>query len=186
MNREIAFIGFGSNLGNRMDFCDRALTLLSLMPHSRMTGASSLYETEPVADVCHPGSAWFLNGVVRIETDLTPGSLLEVSQEIERALGREEKKRDGPRTMDLDILFYGTHILNDPTLTLPHPRLHLRRFVLTPLVELAPDWPHPGLARPLWELLHELNDPSQVRRLDPQPSARYGALPPCTSTSTKV
>ncbi|HET9960949.1 MAG TPA: 2-amino-4-hydroxy-6-hydroxymethyldihydropteridine diphosphokinase, partial [Nitrospiraceae bacterium] len=134
-----AFIGFGSNVGNRVDFCDRAVTLLSLLPHSRLEAVSSLYETEPVDDGAAPGPAWFLNGVVQIGTDITPHSLLEVCREIERALGRDPENRSGPRTLDLDILLYDDLVLDAPTLTVPHPRLHQRRFVLTPLAELAPN-----------------------------------------------
>ena len=91
----IALIGFGSNVGNRLDFCDRTLTLLSLLPHSRLDAVSSLYETEPVDDGAAPGPEWFLNGVAQLETDITPKSLLEVSQEIERALGRDLDHREG-------------------------------------------------------------------------------------------
>ena len=109
-----ALIGFGSNVGNRLDFCDRTLTLLSLLPHSRLDAVSSLYETEPVDDGAAPGPEWFLNGVAQLETDITPKSLLEVSQEIERALGRDLDHRGGPRTLDLDILFYDDRIIEEP------------------------------------------------------------------------
>src|SRR5690349_8392827 len=126
--RETAYIGFGSNVGDRVDFCDRAVTLLSLLPHSLVTGVSLLYETEPVKDKVDPGGEWFLNGVVQLETDLTPRSLLEILQEIERSLGRDDEDRSGPRTMDLDILFFGDRVISEPGLTIPHPRLHQRRF----------------------------------------------------------
>ncbi|MCK6501038.1 MAG: 2-amino-4-hydroxy-6-hydroxymethyldihydropteridine diphosphokinase, partial [Nitrospira sp.] len=144
-----AFIGFGSNLGNRVDFCDRAVTLLSLLPHSRLHAVSSLYETEPVDDGAAPGPEWFLNGVVQIETDIAPKSLLEVCREIERALGRDPEYRRGPRTLDLDLLLYDDAVLDEPDLILPHPRLHQRRFVLTPLAELDPDRRHPVIGLPL-------------------------------------
>src|ERR1043165_2617706 len=114
MGRETAYIGFGSNGGDRVDFCDRAVTLLSLLPHSLVSGVSLLYETEPVKDRVEPGSEWFLNGVVQLETDLTPLSLLEMLQEIERSLGRDDEHRSGPRTIDLDILFYGDRAINEP------------------------------------------------------------------------
>ena len=91
-----AFIGFGSNIGNRIDFCDRAVTLLSLLPHSRLDAVSSLYETEPVNDGAAPGPEWFLNGVAQIETNIAPNSLLEICREIERALGRDPRKSQGP------------------------------------------------------------------------------------------
>lgn len=175
------FIGFGSNLGDRLDYCDRAITLLSLLPATHMTAVSSLYETEPVPDAGDPGSGWFLNGVVRLDTDVTPESLLEVCREIEQALGRDLGARSGPRTLDLDILFYDERTISGPNLVIPHPRLHLRRFVLTPMVELDPDWRHPVLARTVSELLDQLVDPAQVRRVDPSPSSRYGSRPTCST-----
>ena len=85
------FIGFGSNVGDRVDFCDRAVTLLSLLPHSQLSGVSLLYETEPVNDFSQPGDGWFLNGAVQLETDVTPNSLLAILREIERSLGRDQE-----------------------------------------------------------------------------------------------
>ncbi|HJT22241.1 MAG TPA: 2-amino-4-hydroxy-6-hydroxymethyldihydropteridine diphosphokinase [Nitrospira sp.] len=177
---EVVFIGFGSNVGNRLDFCDRAVTLLSLLPHSAVTAISPLYETEPVFDGAQPGANWFLNGVVRLDTDLTPRSVLTVCREIERSLGRDEKDRKGPRTLDLDILFYGQRVIDEPDLAVPHPRLHQRRFVLFPMHDLDPTWRHPVLHRTVAELLAETTDRSAVRRLEPQPSSRYGSRPACS------
>lgn len=173
------FIGFGSNVGDRLDSCDRAVTLLSLLPHSRVTGVSSLYETEPLADGTDPGAGWFLNGVVRMETDMTARSLLEVCREIESSLGRDQEHRGGPRTLDLDILFYGAHIIQEPDLVIPHPRVHLRRFALVPLAELEPDWVHPVFNRTVKGLLDGLDDRAIVRLLDPPPGSRYGSRPAC-------
>ncbi len=178
---ETVFIGFGSNVGDRVDFCDRAVTLLSLLPHSRLQGVSLLYETEPVRDQIDPGEGWFLNGVVQLETNITPRSLLSTLQEIERALDRDEDNRSGPRTIDLDILFYGAHVIKEPGLTIPHPRLHQRRFVLMPMNELDPLWVHPTLNQSVSKLLTEARDQSQVRLLFPQPSTRYGSRPACSS-----
>ncbi len=177
---ETVFIGFGSNVGDRVDFCDRAVTLLSLLPHSRLIGVSLLYETEPVYDHAQPGEGWFLNGVVQLETNLTPNSLLTVLREIERSLGRDEENRSGPRTIDLDILFYGQRVIHDPGLVIPHARLHQRRFVLMPLSELDPLWMHPVLQRTMTQLLAEVKDRPEVRLLFPQPSTRYGARPTCS------
>lgn len=177
---QTVFIGFGSNMGDRLDFCDRAITLLGLLPNSQLVGISSLYETEPVNDGAAPGDGWFLNGVVQIETQVMPHSLLAVCREIEQALGRDLDDRKGPRTLDLDILFYGNRVINEPDLDVPHPRLHQRRFVLVPMVDLAPDWTHPQLHRTMQALLDELHDCSLVRRLNPQPSSRYGSRPSCS------
>ncbi len=179
--RETVYIGFGSNLGDRVDFCDRAVTLLSLLPHSQVTGVSLLYETEPVNDGSNPGDGWFLNGVVQLETDVTPKSLLSVLREVERSLGRDQDNRSGPRTIDLDILFYGERVIDEPDLTVPHPRLHQRRFVLMPLSELDPLLIHPVRQRSVNQMLAEVDDPSEVRLLFPQPSTRYGSRPTCSS-----
>jgi 2-amino-4-hydroxy-6-hydroxymethyldihydropteridine diphosphokinase len=179
---ETVFIGFGSNVGDRVDFCDRAVTLLGLLPHSRVTGVSLLYEAEPVHDSANPGEGWFLNGVVRLETDLTPRGLLTILHEIERSLGRDEYDRSGPRTIDLDILFYGQLVIDEPGLVIPHPRLHQRRFVLMPLSELDPLWGHPTRKRTIIQLLTEVKDQSEVRLLFPQPSTRYGSRPTCSSS----
>lgn len=180
MSGETAFIGFGSNVGDRVDFCDRAVTLLSLLPHSRLSGVSLLYETEPVQDGAHPGDGWFLNGVVQLETELTPQSLLSVLREIEQALGRDESDRAGPRTIDLDLLFYGDRVIDEPGLTVPHPRLHQRRFVLIPLNELDPLLVHPTMGQTVSRLLADVTDSSDVRLLFPQPSTRYGSRPSCS------
>jgi 2-amino-4-hydroxy-6-hydroxymethyldihydropteridine diphosphokinase len=178
--KETVFIGFGSNVGDRVDFCDRAVTLLSLLPHSQLVGVSLLYETEPVYDHAQPGAGWFLNGVVQLETNITPNSLLSVLREIERSLDRDEDNRSGPRTIDLDILFYGQRVIQEPSVVIPHPRLHQRRFVLMPLSELDPLWVHPVLQKTITQLLAEVKDRSEVRLLFPQPSTRYGSRPACS------
>ena len=178
---ETVFIGFGSNVGDRVDYCDRAVTLLSLLPHSRLMGVSLLYETEPVRGETDPGDGWFLNGVVQIETDIAPQSLLAILQEIERSLGRDEENRSGPRTIDLDILFYGERVIQEPGLTIPHPRLQDRRFVLMPLNELDPLWVHPVLQQSVARLLAQVKDQAHVQLLFPQPSTKYGSRPTCSS-----
>ena len=180
MSSDSVFIGFGSNLGDRVDFCDRAVTLMGLLPNSRLLAVSSLYETEPVDDAGAPGEGWFLNGVVQIETNLTPQSLHRVCREVEKALGRDPEHRTGPRTMDLDLLFYRNWVIQDAGLTVPHPRLHLRRFVLEPLVELEPGFLHPVLKQAVSTLLAQLDDPHRVRKLTPQPNTRYGSRPTCS------
>ena len=180
MEPETVFIGFGSNVGDRHEFCDRAVALMGLLPQSRLTGVSSYYESEPIDPERTLGPTWFYNGVVRIETFLSPLRLLDILQETERALGRDEENRSGPRTMDFDILFVGQHIIDEPRLTVPHPRLHLRRFVLEPLVELDAEWNHPSLHRSVKELLESLADTGQVKKLEIVPGTKYGSGPACS------
>lgn len=180
MGQEIVFIGFGGNQGDRRDFCDRAVALLNLLPLSRVTGVSSYYESQPIDPQGILGSTWFYNGVVRLETSLSPKRLLDILQETERGLGRDDENRHGPRTMDFDILFFGQQVIEQPGLTVPHPRLHQRRFVLEPLVELAPDWTHPVLQRSAAALLADLKDSAQVKRLDITPGSQYQSRPSCT------
>ena len=180
MSQEIVFIGFGSNVGDRQEFCDRAVALMNLLPLSRVTGVSSYYESEPIDPTGTLGPTWFFNGVVRIETSLSPKRLLDILHETERALGRDEEHRAGPRTIDFDILFVGQHIIHEAGFTVPHPRLHLRRFVLEPLVELDADWNHPALHRSVKELLESLTETSQVRKLDMIPGTKYGSRPACS------
>lgn len=181
MERETVYIGFGSNQGDRLDYCDRAVTLLSLLPHSQLIAVSSLYETEPVVDQrTNPGTELFLNGVVCLQTKITPRSLLEVCREVEQALGRDHDQRHGPRTLDLDILFYGSRLVDESDLIIPHPRLHLRRFVVAPMAELDPEWTHPQLGTTMKDLLLDLPPTPAVRRLMPQPNARYGSRPACS------
>jgi 2-amino-4-hydroxy-6-hydroxymethyldihydropteridine diphosphokinase len=182
VERETVYIGFGSNQGDRLDYCDRAVTLLGLLPHSQLIAVSSLYETEPVVDErTNPGTEVFLNGVVCVDTEIAPHSLLEICREIEQALGRDHDQRQGPRTLDLDILFYGSRIMHEGDLVIPHPRLHLRRFVLAPMVELDAEWRHPELGITVKELLDGLPPDSDVRRLVPQPNARYGSRTVCNA-----
>jgi 2-amino-4-hydroxy-6-hydroxymethyldihydropteridine diphosphokinase len=183
MAQEIVFIGFGSNVGDRQELCDRAVALMNLLPRSCVTGVSSYYESEPIDPQGVLGPTWFYNGVVRLETSLGAQRLLDILQETERALGRDEHNRPGPRTMDFDILFFGQEVIDQPGFTVPHPRLHQRRFVLEPLVELEPDWKHPSLHQTVKELLEVLADTSQVNKLDVIPGAKYGARTACSGPS---
>ncbi|MCP9452533.1 MAG: 2-amino-4-hydroxy-6-hydroxymethyldihydropteridine diphosphokinase [Nitrospira sp.] len=166
---ETVFIGFGSNIGDRLDYCHRAMTLLSLLPHSQITGASSLYETEPVSDGTDPGDGWFLNGVVALDSMLLPRHLLSFLREIERALGRDVDHRGGPRTIDLDLLAYGSRVVQEPDLIVPHPRLQHRRFVLVPLSEVAAEWVHPVNNLSVKQMVDQLTDSSVVRLFAPPP-----------------
>ena len=153
---------------------------MNLLPHSTLTAVSSYYETEPLDPNGTMGKTWFYNGVIQIETTIAPRGLLEILQETERGLGRDLNNRSGPRTIDLDILLYGQHTIVETDLMIPHPRLHLRRFVLTPLAEIAPTWHHPTLKQSIMELLHSVDDPTHVSKLELIPGSRYGRPPICS------
>ncbi len=171
-----AFLGLGSNWLDRMRFLREAIARLGETADIRVSQVSPLYETEPWEGM--PGAGvdeqlWYLNCVVTIETLLSPGALLERIQEIEEALGRTrpaatpEAGRFMPRTVDIDILFYGDRIVSVPDdLHIPHLLLHEREFVLRPLADLAPDLMHPTLYRTIHELLDELPSEHEVRRAD--------------------
>jgi len=160
--KKIAYLSLGANLGDRAGQIAQALALLE-ESGVRVVRRSALYETEPM-DAPQP---WFLNCVVEVETELLPLGLLRVVQRIERQLGRQrqlETSVHGPRTIDIDIIFFGEHIVRHPELTIPHPRLAERRFVLEPLRELAPELRHPITRKTAAEMLAELTDTAQVRR----------------------
>ena len=180
MSVETVFIAFGSNQGDRQDFCDRAVALMRLLPQSTLTGVSSYYETEPIDMARGHDDTWFYNGVVRLETQLQPEHLLAICRETERGLGRDPESRNASRPIDLDILFYGQRIIETPLLTIPHPRLHQRRFVLVPMAEIAPDWIHPQYDQTMQALLDRLTDTHHVRKLDVVPGSRFANQPSCT------
>jgi 2-amino-4-hydroxy-6-hydroxymethyldihydropteridine diphosphokinase len=134
-----AYLGLGSNIGDREQNLREALAKLAA-PDLRVARLSSVYETEPVG---FAAQRWFLNLVVEIETDLFPMQLLSRTAKIEQALGRARTVKNGPRTLDIDILLYGRAVVRSAKLEIPHPRMAERRFVLAPLAELAPDLRHP-------------------------------------------
>ena len=150
-----AYLSLGSNLGDRLRLIQEAVGPLTVEA-GPVTALSSLYETEPWG---FSSPHRFLNVALALETTLSPETLLAVTQRIERDLGRTHKSVDGryaDRTIDIDLLFVGDAVLDTPALTLPHPRLHLRRFVLEPLCEIAPDLCHPLLRKSVSQLLAEL------------------------------
>ena len=147
-----AYVGIGANLGDRAGTIRAALDALP-----GVVAVSELRETEPVGVVDQPP---FLNGAAALETDLSARGLLDVLLDVERGLGRErgepDQRRWGPRTIDLDLLLYGEETIDEPGLTVPHPRLHERRFALEPLLDLDPELAVPGRGR-VEDLLAELD-----------------------------
>jgi 2-amino-4-hydroxy-6-hydroxymethyldihydropteridine diphosphokinase len=139
--RATAFVGIGSNLGDRERYLRRAIDLLSSEDGIEVVAVSTIRETEPVGPV---PQGPFLNGAVRVATSLSPQELLERLLEVENRLGRVREERFGPRTIDLDLLLYGDETVDELGLTVPHPRLHERRFALEPLAELDPTLEIPG------------------------------------------
>jgi 2-amino-4-hydroxy-6-hydroxymethyldihydropteridine diphosphokinase len=136
-----AFLGLGSNVGDRLANLQGALDLMSARPDVRPLRSSRVYETDPVGGPPQPD---FLNAVVEVETALSPMELLRACMEVEDELGRVREERWGPRTIDIDVLTLDEEIVDEPDLTIPHPRMHERGFVLVPLLELAPDPVLPG------------------------------------------
>jgi len=136
-----AYIGLGANLADREGTIEQAVGLLGAQPGIEVVSVSSLRETEPWGRVAQPA---FVNGAVAVETTLEPRALLGVLLDVERRLGRVRDERWGPRTIDLDLLLYGDVVLDEPGLTVPHPRLHERAFALEPLQELDPELAVPG------------------------------------------
>jgi 2-amino-4-hydroxy-6-hydroxymethyldihydropteridine diphosphokinase len=161
-----AYVGLGSNLGDRAASLREALAGLAATPGVARVVASSLYETEPVG----PPQGRYLNAVAALDTTLGAEALHARLAELERAAGRERgAERNAPRTLDLDLLLFGDACIDTPALVVPHPRLHERAFVLVPLAEVAADVVHPRLGVRIGELLARL-DQSGVRPFRPRPS----------------
>jgi len=149
-----AYLLLGSNLGDRVTWLDQALDGISREVGS-IIRTSSIYETAAWGNEDQPG---FLNLAVAVATLLSPSLLLETLQQIEIRLGRQRKKKWEARTIDVDILFYGHEVIDEPALQVPHPHLPNRRFALTPLQEIAPDLVHPVLRKTMTELLRDTPD----------------------------
>lgn len=146
--------------------CEKAVERLSQLGGFCLERLSSWYITEPVG---YKEQEWFVNGVVEGSTRLGPWELLQGLNKIESEMGRVRHLKWGPRILDLDLLFYGNQIINTPELTIPHPELHKRRFVLVPLCELTPELRHPVLGVTVTELLARVNKEGQeVRKVEPQ------------------
>ena len=157
---KLVYLSLGSNVG------DRAGNLNTAIDHLRAFGevvaVSSFYESEPVEFTAQP---WFLNCAVKLNTEEMPGQLLAGILDIEQQLGRRRGREKGPRTIDLDILLFGNSIVEDRGLTIPHPAMHERRFVLEPLAEIAPEVRHPAFKRTIRELRDALPPGQAVRKM---------------------
>ncbi|MBF0455098.1 MAG: 2-amino-4-hydroxy-6-hydroxymethyldihydropteridine diphosphokinase [Magnetococcales bacterium] len=160
-----AWIAIGTNQGNALRLYRQAVQRLTCHPMGiRLVAQSSLYRTEPVGGVRQP---WFINGVVVVATPWGPKTLLKILHKIEAGFGRNRsrEKRWGPRRLDLDLLFHGSRILSRQSLKIPHPSLHLRRFVLTPLAEVSPGLIHPVCGKTVDILLRDVDDTARVEPL---------------------
>ncbi len=157
---KIAFLSLGSNIG------DRTANIMTAFDRLReigeIVGISSIYETEPVEFTAQP---WFLNCVAKLDTEKMPKQLLTAILKIEQSMGRRRQQKKGPRIIDIDILLFGNSTIEAEGLTIPHPSLHERRFVLEPLVEIESGLRHPILKRTVRELLAELPAGQAVRKI---------------------
>ena len=154
-----AYLSLGSNVGNRELHLREATERLAAA--GRVISSSSNYETEPVEVTDQP---WFLNCAIALETNQSPVELMQTALQIERGMGRVRDQKKGPRTIDIDILLFGDVIIDSPEVTIPHPAMQQRRFVLEPLAEIAPELGHPVLKKTIRELLEELPSGQEVRK----------------------
>lgn len=160
--RHIAFIGIGSNIGNKIDQCEDAISEILRADRHTLLARSSLYKTHPFG---YTEQDWFVNGVIKIETDLEPIDLLGALKSIETQMGRSKTFHWGPRTIDLDILFFDEDKIQAGEVAIPHPRLHERQFVLVPLVEIDQHLVHPVLKKTVQELLGNLKEDQGVEKI---------------------
>lgn len=158
------FIGIGSNLGSAGENCKKAVSLLCESKTITLIAQSALYQSEPVGKTSQP---WFVNAVIEIRTTLSPDGLLKCLLNVEQQLGRVRKEKWGPRVIDLDMLDFDGRILNSKTLTLPHPEMVNRRFVLEPLNEIAGSAIHPVEKKSIKDLLNKLPKNPVVKKLRP-------------------
>ena len=158
-----AFIAIGSNLGTPKENCIEAIDIISSNPHIKITSKSSFYQTAPVGNT---EQDWFINAVIKVSTQLNSDILLSALLKIESKMGRIRKEKWGPRIIDLDLLFYDNLVIKQKDLTLPHPEIQKRNFVLQPLNEIEENFIHPSLNKSINTLLKESKDNSVVKKLN--------------------
>ncbi len=158
--RKLVYLSLGSNVGDRAANLDAAIARLGAL--GEVVAVSSFYETEPVEVEAHP---WFLNCAVKLDTEKMPKQLLAAILDLEQKMGRRRSQKKTPRAIDIDILLFGSSIVEAKGLTIPHPALHQRRFVLEPLAEIAPDLRHPVFKRAIRVLRDALPPGQAVRRI---------------------
>jgi len=165
--RNLAYFSLGSNVGDRESHLRNAIARLEAC--GTIVAVSSFYETEPVE---FTEQAWFLNCTIAMDTEQTPSQLMAAVLNIEHEMGRHRTQQKGPRTIDIDILLFGETVLNSSELTIPHPAMHQRRFVLEPLAEIAPEARHPVLQKTIRELRDTLPPGQEVRKVEKAPRIR--------------
>ncbi|OGP73412.1 MAG: 2-amino-4-hydroxy-6-hydroxymethyldihydropteridine diphosphokinase [Deltaproteobacteria bacterium RBG_16_49_23] len=158
----IVYIGIGSNLGDKIAHCEKAISEILNIDRHRLLSRSSLFKTRPIG---YTAQDWFVNGVIKLESDLEPHDLFRALKDVESRLGRAETFRWGPREIDLDILLYDDRIIQTENLQIPHPHMHERQFVLIPLVEIEPELIHPVLKKSVQNLLKEAKEDQGVEKL---------------------
>jgi 2-amino-4-hydroxy-6-hydroxymethyldihydropteridine diphosphokinase len=158
----IAFIGIGSNVGDKIKNCGQAVAEISQLKQTRLTAQSSLYKTEPLG---YTQQDWFINCVIEIETSFTAHELLHVLKDLELSMGRKRTFKWGPRVIDLDILFFNDEAIQSEELTIPHPEIGRRAFVLFPLCEIARNYVHPLLQKSVSQLLVQLGNGGGVEKV---------------------
>jgi len=157
--RHKAFLSIGSNMGDKLTHCRFAIASLERLPGATVSGRSAFYRTAPVD---YTNQDWFINAAVRLATVLEPLALLKAARTIENAAGRVRGPiRYGPRTLDIDLLFFDDAVIHLPELEVPHPRLHKRRFVLQPVCDIEPEFIHPVLGCTVRSLLDQLGTEAQ-------------------------
>jgi len=166
----IAYIGIGSNINDKVLQCEKAISEIIKIDSHKLLAQSPLFRTQPMGYISQD---WFVNGVIKIETDLEPLDLLRSLKAIEFQMGRSETFRWGPRSIDLDILFFDDREIQTEELQVPHPRLHERQFVLIPLSKIDRSLVHPALKKTVGELLESLNEDQGVEKLKSLPTSLY-------------